>query len=219
MKDGLLNACKSCVKRDAAARNKANPAQNRIAVRNWRKNNPEAQRALNRRSDRKRQIAHQIATYGKEVLILEMTHDRYRAARALGFRSGLEVQIAKQLDDNGIAYEYEAHTIRYTIPEETHRFSPDFVLPNYIVIEGKGEFTSADRKKIAFVREQHPNIDLRFVFSNSKARIGKKSKTTYGMWCTKHGIPFSDKLVPAAWWCEPLNEKSQAACEAAINVH
>lgn len=148
-----------------------------------------------------------------------MYHDRFRAARSLGYRSGLEVKIARQLEAAGVPFEYEAVTLRYEVPAEIHRYSPDYILPNCIVIEGKGQFTSDDRKKIKFVREQHPDIDLRFVFSNSNTRIGKKSKTTYGDWCAKLGIKFANKVIPEPWLNEPRNEKSRAAIEAALNAH
>lgn len=49
------------------------------------------------------------------------------------------------------------------------------------------------------VKEQHPELDIRFVFSNSKTKISKKSKTSYGMWCEKHGFPYSNKLIPKDW--------------------
>ena len=49
------------------------------------------------------------------------------------------------------------------------------------------------------VKEQHPELDIRFVFSNSKTKISKKSKTSYGMWCEKHGFPYANKLIPKDW--------------------
>ena len=52
------------------------------------------------------------------------------------------------------------------------------------------------------VKQQHPELDIRFVFSNSRQKISKQSKTTYGMWCEKHGFLYADKTVPQEW----LNE-------------
>ena len=63
----------------------------------------------------------------------------------------------------------------------------------------KGLFTSADRQKMRLVKEQHPEKDIRFIFNNSRARISKKSKTTYGMWCEKYKFPFADKHLPVEW--------------------
>ena len=48
-----------------------------------------------------------------------------------------------------------------------------------IIIETKGRFVTADRQKMLLVKEQYPDLDIRFVFSNPNSRISKKSKTTY----------------------------------------
>jgi hypothetical protein len=61
---------------------------------------------------------------------------------------------------------------------------------------------AADRKKHLLVKEQNPNMDIRFVFSNSKNKITKKSKTTYGDWCEKNGYKYSDKIIPNEWFLE-----------------
>ena len=52
------------------------------------------------------------------------------------FRSGLEEEIAKQLTDLGVSYDYETLTILYKKPEQQSRYTPDFTLPNGIIIEG-----------------------------------------------------------------------------------
>ena len=68
-----------------------------------------------------------------------------------------------------------------------------------LVIETKGRFVTADRQKHILIKEQHPDLDIRFLFQNSKARISKSSKTTYADWCRKHGFQFADKVVPEEW--------------------
>lgn len=130
------------------------------------------------------------------------------AALQHGWRSGLEEAIAAQLDSYPVKYLYEKVTVPYIVPESTHKYTPDFILPNGIVVETKGRWLTADRKKIKLFMKQHPEIDLRIVFSNSKQRISKQSKTTYGKFCETHGIPYADKLVPEGWIAEPINEKS-----------
>lgn len=127
----------------------------------------------------------------------------YKRARKEGYRSGLEVRIAADLKKSGIDAEYEPFKITYTEPETTHKYTPDYVLPNGIVIESKGMFKSSDRKKHKLIKAQHPRLDIRFVFSNAHAKIGKKSKTTYAMWCEANGIPWADKDVPEEWKREP----------------
>ena len=42
-------------------------------------------------------------------------------------------------------------------------------------------------------------LDIMFVFSNSKGKISKGSKTSYADWCDKHGYSYADKLIPEEW--------------------
>lgn len=126
-------------------------------------------------------------------------------------RSGLEDEAARQLTIMGVPYEYE--TIRVPYFRTTTTYKPDFILPNGIIIETKGWFVSSDRSKLKLVHEQHPDLDIRIVFSNSRSRIGKKSMTTYGRWAELNGFPFADKFIPLTWTREARNEASLAAIE------
>jgi hypothetical protein len=124
-------------------------------------------------------------------------------AKKYGFKSGLEENISNQIAGKGIEVKYESEKVAYIIPASQHTYNPDFRLPNGIIIETKGRFVAADRKKHLLVKEQHPNLDIRFVFSNSKNKITKNSKTTYGMWCEKNGYKYADKEIPEEWFLEP----------------
>jgi len=115
-----------------------------------------------------------------------------------GYRSGLEDRISEQLKGLSVAFKYEEFKIKYEV-NETRTYTPDFELPNGIIIESKGRFVAADRKKHLLVKKQHPTLDIRFVFSNSRAKISKGSNTTLGMWCDKHGYLYADKLIPEEW--------------------
>lgn len=115
---------------------------------------------------------------------------------ANGFRSGLEAAVAEQLNELGVEYEYEKLKIPYQIDA---KYIPDFVLPNGIIVECKGRFTSEDRRKMRLVKEQNPELDVRFVFTRSTSKINKGSKTSYGDWCNKYGFDYSDKLIPGEW--------------------
>lgn len=119
-----------------------------------------------------------------------------------GFRSGLEERVAEQLDQLGIEYTYEKVKLKYIRPASEHVYTPDFVLSNGIIVETKGRFLPADRMKHIMVKKHNPNLDIRFVFSNSNARISKASRTTYAEWCRKNGYKYADKTVPMEW----LNE-------------
>lgn len=116
-----------------------------------------------------------------------------------GYRSGLEIVLAKQLDEQDISYRYEEDKIKFVQPATNRTYTPDFFLPNGVIIEAKGRFTAADRKKHMWVRQQHPELDIRFVFSNSKTKLRTNSPTTYGDWCHKNGFKYADKKIPEEW--------------------
>ena len=96
-----------------------------------------------------------------------------------GHKSGLETRIDEQLKAQGIDGEYEQHEVSYTIPATHHTYKPDFKLPNGIFIESKGWFLPEDRKKHLLIKEQNPQMDLRFVLQSPNGKIYKGSKTTY----------------------------------------
>lgn len=117
-----------------------------------------------------------------------------------GFRSGLEIQIAAELKNQSVEYVFEQRKLQYVKPQKSHTYTPDFYLPKQnIYIETKGLFTTQDRQKMRLIKEQHPDLDIRFIFSNSNSRISKKSKTTYAMWCVKYGFKYADKHIPKEW--------------------
>lgn len=107
--------------------------------------------------------------------------------------------MAAQLEKAGVAYSYEDKKLSFVEPAKNRTYKPDFWLPNGIVIETKGRFLTADRQKHLLVQAQHPSLDIRFVFSNSKSKINKRSTTTYADWCVKHGFLYADREVPVAW--------------------
>lgn len=134
-----------------------------------------------------------------------------KRALAEGYRSGLEDKVAKQLAKDGVGYGYEDRVVRYTKPARKARYTPDFNLDNGIIVETKGRFVTADRQKHLLIQEQHPDLDVRFVFSNPNTRISKTSKTTYAMWCEKHGFMYAKADIPRAWLMETPNPVAIAA--------
>jgi len=123
-----------------------------------------------------------------------------------GYRSGLEQSVLNSLKDRSCDAKYECFKIEWE--DLSYRtYTPDFLLPNGIIIETKGRFTAEDRMKHLTIRQQHPDLDIRFVFTNSKAKLRKGSKTTYGSWCEKNGFLYADKDVPQEW----VDEKKKPA--------
>ena len=123
---------------------------------------------------------------------------KYKVARRLGFRSGLEVKIAEELKELSIPFIYEGMKIEWE--DLAYRmYTPDFVLPNGIIIETKGRFTVADRRKHLLIKKQHPKLDIRFVFENENNKLRKGSKTSYGKWCEKNGFLYCTRVIPEKW--------------------
>ena len=78
---------------------------------------------------------------------------------AHGFRSGLEEKVSEQLAFLNILDCYEITKIPFLQPERHRNYTPDFLLPNGIVIETKGVFTIQDRQKHIWIKEQYPKLD------------------------------------------------------------
>ena len=130
------------------------------------------------------------------------------------YRSGLEAAVAAALTLAGVTFAYEAHKVPFTQPEKQRTYTPDFILPNGIIVETKGLWDTDDRAKHELIQKQHPDLDIRMVFSSPTAKIGKGSKTTYAMVCQKRGIKYAHKSIPPEWLREGPNERSITALKA-----
>lgn len=133
-----------------------------------------------------------------------MQHNARRNALKYGYRSGLEHTVSIYLKERNYKFMYEEIKIEWE--DLAYRtYTPDFVLDNGIMIETKGLFTTADRRKHLAVKKQHPKLDIRFVFTNSRTKLRKGAKSSYGEWCTKHGFRYYDRIIPEDW----LKEKGK----------
>ena len=90
------------------------------------------------------------------------------------YRSKLEERVAELLSNLGVIYEYETCKVPYTIQ---HHYHPDFILPNHVHLETKGYWSPEDRRKVAAVKRDNPDLDLRMVFQSPYNKISKSSKT------------------------------------------
>lgn len=109
-----------------------------------------------------------------------------------------------KLDEQNVSFEYETVNLHYEVSEQ-RKYTPDVILPNGIILELKGRFSTADRKKMLLVIAQHPDKDIRMVFQRHTNKLFKGSKTTYSKWCDKNNIKWADKVVPIEW----INEKNK----------
>ena len=114
-----------------------------------------------------------------------------------GYRSRLEERLARWLELNEVPFEYETLKLSYTIEAQ---YSPDFILPNGVILEAKGYFKPADRRKMLAVKKANPSLDIRFVFQAPFNTLSKESKTTYAAWATKNGFMWcSSSDIPLSW--------------------
>ena len=121
-----------------------------------------------------------------------------RVALKQGYRSGLEQKLSVSLDD--LKYKYSYESIKIEWEDLSYRtYTPDFILNNGIIIETKGRFTASDRKKHLAIQRQHPKLDIRFVFTNSNAKLQKGAKSTYGQWCEKYKFKYHNRIIPEPW--------------------
>lgn len=121
-------------------------------------------------------------------------------------RSRFELKIGKQLFKLKVPFEYEKIKLKFQQPPKDRTYTPDFILPNGIIIEAKGRLTVKTRQKHEWVKDQHPELDIRFVFQRAKNPIYKGSKTTYGDWADKNGFRWANKTIPVSW----LKEKKKS---------
>jgi hypothetical protein len=129
------------------------------------------------------------------------------------YRSKLEEKVAKQLEDAGIDFTYEKVKIPYTVPAREAKYVSDFAINiggKLIILEAKGRFAhrggddAKERHKFLLLKQQYPDLDLRFVFQSAhKTKIYPGSKTTVAQWAETHGFPYSDKgTIPQSWLME-----------------
>lgn len=140
-----------------------------------------------------------------------MNKTRYHARKA-GFRSGFEKTLAEQLDKASVHYKYEEYSINYYDKAvgylcgecgskecaKERWYTPDFMLDNGIIIEAKGKFTSANRKKHKAIKELHPELDIRMVFMRDNW-ITKNHTIKYSDWCKQEGIEYAIGRIPEEW--------------------
>ena len=117
------------------------------------------------------------------------------------YRSGLEQEAAEFLKTRQKKVEYEKLKIEWE-DLKYRTYTPDFELDNGIIIETKGIFSPADRRKHLEIQRQHPTLDIRFVFSNANAKLYKGAKSKYCDWCDQKGFKWAHRVIPEGWLLE-----------------
>ena len=105
-------------------------------------------------------------------------------------RSKLEERFESILKDFDVPYEYEVTKIDYIIPESSHTYTVDWTVLNGKLIETKGYLSDhSERRKYVLLKEQHPDLDLRFVFDNPNKLCGG-TKMSHAKWAEKYGFRY-----------------------------
>lgn len=124
----------------------------------------------------------------------------------VNFRSTLEEELAIDLERRGVSYEYESLKVPYTLERV---YKPDFILPNGICVEAKGWHRNfgAALRKLRTVKSQHPELDIRIVWS----RLCMKATKSYTAqeWCEAYGFKYAERTVPQEWIDEPPKETTK----------
>ena len=82
------------------------------------------------------------------------------------YRSGLEEKNSDFLKSFSIEPHYEEQYLEYVVPQSTHKYTPDFVLPNGIIIETKGVWDAEDS-----VSSRRSLINVRLTSTKDKPDI------------------------------------------------
>jgi hypothetical protein len=138
-----------------------------------------------------------------------------KKTRPSKLRSGLEDKVRKQLEDANKEYTYETHKISYTVPAVERSYRPDFIIHTKagkpIFIESKGRWVHEDQYKHLYIRTQHPDLDIRFIFGRADNTLAKGSRRTYRDVCEGNGYGllkghkwlYGDKgIIPESWLTE-----------------
>ena len=86
-------------------------------------------------------------------------------------------------------------TVRYVL---NCRYTPDFILPNGVIIEAKGRLLKKDARKHRAIKKQFPDLDIRFVFADINNRV-EGSKFTNRQWCQKYKFQYAERVIPKKW--------------------
>ena len=128
-------------------------------------------------------------------------------------RSKFEKRTATILFDWNIPYKYEETSYEYDEPLRKNRarcgdcestnlirtgwYTPDFFLDNGVIIECKGRWTAADRRKMLAVEDAH-GLGIKMLFMRDN-KIHRNSSTYYSDYCMDNNIDYAVGVPPRSW--------------------
>jgi hypothetical protein len=124
------------------------------------------------------------------------------------YRSWFEVDIAIDALAKGVEFDYEKEHIIWREPEKLRKYKPDFFVRrkkdgSLLIVEAKGRWTADDRKKMCYVTEQNPSLDIRLLFERDNTLSKSPKSKKYSEWCDRKGLKYAiGRAIPEEW----LNE-------------
>lgn len=117
----------------------------------------------------------------------------------MGYKSGFERSFEANLRSRKIKFKYEVTSIPYTL----HRnYNPDFYFAEKdFFIETKGLLDRDSKAKMIAVKQQHPEIDIRFIFMKADKKI-PGTKQTHAQWAERNGFRWAETVAPEEWFNE-----------------
>jgi hypothetical protein len=114
------------------------------------------------------------------------------------YRSKFEAAVAASLNKRGLPFNYEGQALPYKIEAV---YTPDFILPNGVIVETKGLFDSDDRRKMVAVKDQHPHLDIRLCFMKADVKLSRAPRSlTYWQWAERQGFLWCEGHIPTTWF-------------------
>ena len=123
------------------------------------------------------------------------------------FASAAEIKCAKDMDNRGICFYYEPERWSWNPPPK--KYTVDFKVVradgSCFYVEYKGYFRTEDKTKMAAIKKQYPEKDIRLVFTYPDkpvegATVRKDgTKLSNAEWATKNGYKFAEKTIPDEW--------------------
>ena len=118
--------------------------------------------------------------------------------------SKAEVKFAEWMDANKLNWMYEPEKLDWVPP--LRKYTPDFKVMrkdgSFFFVEYKGYLRPEDKTKMAAIRKQYPDLDIRFVFMKANKPSYKGAKTTYAGWAEKNGFLWAELTIPEDWLLE-----------------
>lgn len=107
------------------------------------------------------------------------------------------------LKKQGLPFNYEGQSLPYVIQAN---YTPDFILPNGVIVETKGVLTPEDRRKMLAVKAAHPAKDIRFCFMRAATKLSRRpGSLSYSQWAERHGFPWCEGHIPTTWFANAID--------------